>query len=526
MVQLPDDIWFEIARFIPEAELTSLYGVNRCFFELALNLRYREVYLTHLTMHSIKLLEHLKDDYLSHRVRSLIVASHLILPLGCLPVRAITPSQIEDQGTQAPPSLTIREKVTTLFRAIVSISSFRIGQNEANSQASRSAAPGLEEKSRRAELAFILEETFQRLKNVQHFELTWEKSLPGDPYDPPYPRIWQIFGGNLRNLTLYTTGDRLPHLLQSASALDGLQHFNLTLRSMSSSFDAAEKRAGNPSSLAAFLNRFGKTLESLSLQGNFDLLFGDLGHLRRLKKLRLRIHMHRQDVPNASSINRFLLLHANEIEEFSLHQTNCALISGHSFKGAPDLGLVNDIMHDVRFPRLASLDLQMGNDLDANPLLTLSSCAGKYLRNVSYHGRGLNSTQLKYFIHGFAKEGAEVPLRCLRLDIDHFNVEVLDMLAHTFPSLYSLSLAVSHNEDLPGWAFAQILSGSFEGSPRYYLDWKLYDLSLSKKSRTLLLSDEFQAATIVARHIPTVQSFNGTGGMLPPWGANRVEWAV
>jgi hypothetical protein len=42
-IKVPDDVWYHIARFIRRGELRKLYSVNRTFFEIAMDERYREV---------------------------------------------------------------------------------------------------------------------------------------------------------------------------------------------------------------------------------------------------------------------------------------------------------------------------------------------------------------------------------------------------------------------------------------------------------------------------------------------------
>ena len=48
MVHIPDDIWFHIAQFLPDAVLLRLLPVNSILLHIALDLRYREVTVTDL----------------------------------------------------------------------------------------------------------------------------------------------------------------------------------------------------------------------------------------------------------------------------------------------------------------------------------------------------------------------------------------------------------------------------------------------------------------------------------------------
>lgn len=43
MTELPPDIWYHIASFIPPQELVKLAGVNRVLFELALGKQWNSI---------------------------------------------------------------------------------------------------------------------------------------------------------------------------------------------------------------------------------------------------------------------------------------------------------------------------------------------------------------------------------------------------------------------------------------------------------------------------------------------------
>lgn len=43
---LPHDLWLHVARFIPDRTLRGLLTVNASFFDIAMDVRYREVHFT------------------------------------------------------------------------------------------------------------------------------------------------------------------------------------------------------------------------------------------------------------------------------------------------------------------------------------------------------------------------------------------------------------------------------------------------------------------------------------------------
>ena len=53
MVYIPDDIWFHIAQFLPDAVLVDLLAVNSTLLNIGLDVRYREVTVTDLVNSSL-----------------------------------------------------------------------------------------------------------------------------------------------------------------------------------------------------------------------------------------------------------------------------------------------------------------------------------------------------------------------------------------------------------------------------------------------------------------------------------------
>lgn len=47
MVDVPPEIWHNILRFLPSSLVQRLYEVNRAFFDVAMNEKYRHVSLGH-----------------------------------------------------------------------------------------------------------------------------------------------------------------------------------------------------------------------------------------------------------------------------------------------------------------------------------------------------------------------------------------------------------------------------------------------------------------------------------------------
>jgi hypothetical protein len=53
-LHLPAEIWVHIATFIPDDTLQNMLGVNGLFFDLAMDVRYREVSLKSISLATMK----------------------------------------------------------------------------------------------------------------------------------------------------------------------------------------------------------------------------------------------------------------------------------------------------------------------------------------------------------------------------------------------------------------------------------------------------------------------------------------
>ena len=50
MANIPPEIWLHVTKFIPEEDLRDLFGVNSIFFNIAMDIRYREIVISTATI--------------------------------------------------------------------------------------------------------------------------------------------------------------------------------------------------------------------------------------------------------------------------------------------------------------------------------------------------------------------------------------------------------------------------------------------------------------------------------------------
>ena len=53
MDNIPPEIWLHVAKFVPKEDLYDLLGVNTIFFNIAMDIRYREIVISTTTMQDI-----------------------------------------------------------------------------------------------------------------------------------------------------------------------------------------------------------------------------------------------------------------------------------------------------------------------------------------------------------------------------------------------------------------------------------------------------------------------------------------
>ena len=57
MANIPTEIWLHVVKFIPKEDLQDLLGVNCFFFNIAMDILYREIVISTTTTHDIMKIE-------------------------------------------------------------------------------------------------------------------------------------------------------------------------------------------------------------------------------------------------------------------------------------------------------------------------------------------------------------------------------------------------------------------------------------------------------------------------------------
>ncbi|THV06248.1 hypothetical protein K435DRAFT_773433 [Dendrothele bispora CBS 962.96] len=295
MVEVPEDIWHCVAQFIPKHVLRDLYGVNRTFFDLAMNERYREISCFQFDDRMKRLLERLSSPAIRSRVRVLRVRPYFVQELIYLQLR-------ESSGSSTTDSLF--SSLLSLLRDLSNLHEYHVQWNELPAVSDLSLRvllqPFLSARNlRKVSLEMSLEK-FEALINslserrslrsllleelsitVRHGGQIFYESI-----DHHLPNALMIntlasfitqvqSNGTLRSFTLQATHAQdfspLFHALSQVNFQDQLALVNL--RSLTLSIPTPFPQLGDSSALASFISAHSETLTHLTLHGQWEHYF-------------------------------------------------------------------------------------------------------------------------------------------------------------------------------------------------------------------------------------------------------------
>ncbi|KAL0958916.1 hypothetical protein HGRIS_014233 [Hohenbuehelia grisea] len=497
MIVLPDDVWLEVAKYIPDAELRGFYRINSFFLNLAMNLRYEEVHLSALTTHLDRLLEHLKNDYIARRVRSLTLCPHLVSTLAFQEEADRRELKTRDVGVAQKTRF-----VPRVFRK-------RVADDSDSTPFGRIATT----KSSR-KVARDIETILQKCSCLNEFHcLSWRVRLVPSIFPPSH--VWSSFSTTLRVLNLRLTSILLIPVLKSGAQFPCLEVFELALAGMHGL--VPEDSACLPG-LAILLSGSQNCLKSLSLHmrklEGLSSFFCELGHFPRLQKLRLQTHLDGQHLPKSHSLAEFIRLHAEHLQELGLLHSQCDRCSNRP----SDLLDIDVMLRNIVFHRLSSLHLNtiMSFTVDSSETLTSKQGLRAPLRSLRLDSQLLTHTQLEDFASSFAEGPLDPPLRHLYLHIAHLDKRVFDILSRTFPSLRSLTLVVSTLAgDTEAVDATRDFSADFSENGADYAHWKLQDFTVLKHPSVGRPVYAIFAMLVVRQYVPSIRTFGSNPSMLP-----------
>ncbi|KAL0951377.1 hypothetical protein HGRIS_008075 [Hohenbuehelia grisea] len=423
MIELPTEIWLKIASYIPDQEMARLCSLNRVFMNLALEKRYGVVDLSFMSERALRLIDHLKNDSIADRVRTLRLSSQFVQGL------------ILNEKSDLQYSRSIRGRLSS-FKS-------RLLPGKKPPKPRRPSYFGSQPRKSSNQIIADIDEVLCKLRNVKNFTTYWA-FFPLDAY--PHSRAWSTFGADLEMLRLVGTATLLPSLLQDVEWPERLS--DLRIEMLGAPYIDGEPVEDTPAAqmdvlrcVSSFINKQ-HNLKSLAIEAtwhaDFSTLFSSLVRFPMLESLTLKLPFNRLHLPDPSGILHFMHEHAEQIKDFTLHFFTCGLPLPSHEEGALNHGFQ---IFDQSLPNLTSLDLDLRSScqpLDADALLPKLGTAK--LQSLRIEGLLMSYSNLRSLSAGFP---VATSLRHLSLKIRTIDKSVFDLLSQSFPRLHSLYLVVA-----------------------------------------------------------------------------------
>ncbi|KAK7463521.1 hypothetical protein VKT23_006869 [Stygiomarasmius scandens] len=456
--QLPLELWLYIVQFIPEAVLRrQLLGVNRFFYEISMDLRYRQVELQTLKPATSKVISRLSDPHVGKRVRSLTVSP-----------------DFRFYGQTRPVSL-LNRITSALYYTFRLQPVFR--PEEEATKALINILPGL--------------------TNVTTFTIDSHSWGPHSGPDLPdfLQTAWSSFGSNLKKLSLRGHASSFHTIIQSKPSFPLLEELFLELIDNPLNPDRVCETKLMVTDVAPFINTLASQLITLTIWswGTSDLsdFFLKLEEFPLLASFNLQTAFPKTFTIDPSGLARFLQKHCPTLERFVLRlntapsalQTLSEQTLGHWMK---------DCFAPVTFNRLR--ELHMYPTFQSEGMGALVLCIQRSqstLTNLVVRDRYLDLGEVEMIVTSLS-----AGLQFLRLNVKSLTPELLDVVSG-LSGLKSLSLFIGN------------VSSDFIGDmeTRLYEHWKLENIGVWLSGSWL----DGKVMRSISLSIPSLTSFWGTG---------------
>ncbi|KAF8067926.1 hypothetical protein FPV67DRAFT_1165267 [Lyophyllum atratum] len=411
-VELPFEIWRQVASYLPTDCLTALYSVNRPFFELAMEERYNTVRFEHPDEIAKNFDFHFRLPMALRRVRSLHVSPQMM--------------HIDSvKGWKGLLAKTFRKR---LYRAISTGNAFR------------------------KNLDFIT-----GLTGVTSLKISCPRHMRSSEF-PDLVRLLPVFtagricfGGTLCSLTLQIPRDGCPVLLTPTMVFPSLKRLKVILDVAVTLRSASPGVAPRPgililyNILAPFINNHRPTLRSLSLSLYHDVMedptipvfLTKLHHFPHLTGLMLGQDFVSATYLDSSALQYMLELHADNIRELTLHP-----IPRLPKRDPPTHEWYERGFFLVRLLNLEHLELRMGvfpNYIRMFEYLHQfgNSLTSLHLVRGEHQIEWFSYSEVEHLVDAFSRQGL---LKTLSIYVALLTPHLLSLLAAKLPQLEILSL--------------------------------------------------------------------------------------
>ncbi|KAJ7509888.1 hypothetical protein B0H11DRAFT_1961405 [Mycena galericulata] len=485
---IPSDIWRYIAGLLPVAVLFTLASVNRTFYEVAIETRYRSINFV-AAKKAKKLIKRVKDPKQVHSVR---IQPWVVIP-------------------KEPKAYSWPSSAWKLLNGCVSPA--YAFEEDGDAQMLRR----LRTQTQR------VADFVKGLPHLYKYHIDWDEGPAVRPESFTYllDSVIPAIGYKLCALNLKVPLHHMQYLPGLATHLVNLQDLALTLHTAA---HAPSDISQGLDGLVVFVNSsIIRNLRSLSINTTptstyLDLgpFFKNLGHGQRLTSFTLCIPFDGGHLVDRTSLRRFLIHHRLTLESVTLGTVRAAARPAPGTSEAKYW--IRDTLKDhPPFPALSQLSLGLRPlRTDVGPLVRCLSKLRSQLRVLKLSERPLEYAELARVLD--VLDTAPL-LRVLSLRIRWLSPEIMDLLAANLPCLNSLDLhftEVVHQDsanDVSSFVSEESSGLSREGEltlfcqtlqGKRYSEWKLTRLAIPESPRGRWL-DAMERAFVAC--IPGLTSF-------------------
>ncbi|KAF8653604.1 hypothetical protein AX16_003848 [Volvariella volvacea WC 439] len=479
---LPVDVWLYIAQFLPQQDLKVMLAVNSLFYNIAMDARYRDVFLRERNEATIWLVHRLADPAVGHRVKGL----HM---------------RLQEYRKPEPPPQTRNSG----FRPLRYLLSHTSGGKTQKPQISSSSF---------THFVDGLINAFPALVNLREFCIdAWD--VPSDfDLGPFYATAWKCFGPTLHRATLGGNLEGYRVFTMSNPPFVALQELfieftNDGFNAPSSGTNSVEILSKNVGSL---LRTLAPRLRVLGIQSwaSLDLssFFTALPPFPCIEYFRIRTPFNISFASDPSGLSRFLSQVSPTLRtlELRLTPTGAALYTN---VGEVLSQWLHQTMSTIpRFRSLRTLQFyptQFSGGLEA--LLTILRASQETLESLSIKDRYLQFQEVERVIEAL---GEDCGLVTLRLNVLCLKPELIHLLARRLPYLKDLTIYIAEAaiNDLAS-PDSQGFMSEMEG--HVYNDWKLWNIGVWQGGSRI----NAHVMAAFPKVIPSLGSLWDTGSLSP-----------
>ncbi|KAF7329144.1 hypothetical protein MKEN_00175000 [Mycena kentingensis (nom. inval.)] len=513
---IPQDVWSLIAQYLPrDRQLYALISLNRAFYNIILDDRYRVLRWDKLDHEMVKSLARLRTPSIARRVRRLHVFAWFIHYLAR---KAEAP-----RPPPLPRMFSAQQFIVKHIRL-----AFALGSSPLH------GGPPVPK-----DVLASMTDAVRLMTNVTEYTFEW-RDLPATPPTQNFLLAARAaFGVSLRKLTLNAQLDKFSSLLSTVD-FDNLEDLALFFDHDNAPPGPNERTASLLcDSLVPFISHFRRSLNALAISSASKADLSPLFHalasetIPHLHRLSISLAFDAATLSDPTGIIRILQVNAESLDRVEISR---AAVNMHPARGDPPKAsstwvLFSAALHQpavlsgletLKLSVLASpSDTIYTEEAVAFPAsLACIRRSADTLTNLALANHFLTEKEFRSLLDVFAHRPLDRGLRALHIGLQFLSIEVFDLLSQRASGLRLLYLVLPRTVVL---ATAHTFQSSDRGQDREfcvqlhsrkYTDWPLEDIGIWERRFVEThvaapFNEEVELMKHIAARIPSVRLMRG-----------------